>query len=71
MPARTCGGCRTQQAMDWAADYRFGPTAEAVRCPACGTVWGVRQRRRTPATASDPWVHARVHTTASAWAAQR
>lgn len=71
MATRICGGCRTQQTMEWSADYRFGPNAEAVRCPACGAVWGVRQRRRTPAATADRWVHARVHTAASAWAAQR
>ena len=31
--------------MTWQVDLRFGPGAEAARCPLCGAVWGVRVRR--------------------------
>ena len=34
--------------MEWAPDIAFGPRAESVRCPVCGTVWGVRERRPGP-----------------------
>lgn len=32
--------------MEWRADISFGPDAESARCPVCGTVWGVRARRK-------------------------
>lgn len=47
MSARWCGHCRSQQIMEWTADVTFGPGAESARCPACGAMWGVRERRRT------------------------
>ena len=48
MSARWCGHCRSQQTINWTVDVAFGPGAESARCPGCETVWGVRERRRTP-----------------------
>lgn len=43
-----CSRCRTARPIEWAPDTAFGPRAESARCPWCGTVWGVRERRRGP-----------------------
>ena len=47
MSTRWCGRCRSLQTIDWQVDHTFGAAAEAARCPACGAVWGVRERRKT------------------------
>lgn len=48
MSTRWCGRCRAQREIEWRTDFSFGPRAESARCPACGTVWGVRERRPGP-----------------------
>jgi hypothetical protein len=48
MSTRWCGRCRAQREIEWSADISFGPRAESARCPACGAVWGVRERRKGP-----------------------
>jgi len=60
MAIRTCGHCRTQQAIEWIADYRFGAGAEAARCPLCGAVWGVRTRRKSLLDTPALWAQARA-----------
>jgi Zn-finger nucleic acid-binding protein len=44
--------------MEWVKDRTFGPEAESARCPRCGGVWGVRERRR-PAVARRKAVYGR------------
>lgn len=46
MGERWCGRCRTVRPIEWQEDIAFGPRAESARCPICGTVWGVRDRRK-------------------------
>jgi hypothetical protein len=48
MSTRWCGRCRMQREIEWGADFSYGPRAESARCPACGTLWGVRERRPGP-----------------------
>ncbi len=51
MGERWCGCCRAWRPIEWQEDFSFGPRAESARCPACGAVWGVRDRRKVPAEA--------------------
>ena len=54
MDLRRCSPCRTFYEMAWLSDIAFGPRAESVRCPVCGSVWGVRVRRRADLAAPVP-----------------
>ncbi|MER3419445.1 MAG: hypothetical protein C4290_02495 [Chloroflexota bacterium] len=54
MGERWCGRCRVWRPIEWREDFSFGPRAESARCPVCGTVWGVRDRRKVPAEALLP-----------------
>ncbi len=49
MGERWCGRCRAPRPIEWQEDITFGPRAESARCPVCGAVWGVRDRRKVPA----------------------
>jgi hypothetical protein len=51
MGDRWCGRCRAPRPIEWQEDVAFGPRAESARCPVCGTVWGVRERRKVPTEA--------------------
>jgi hypothetical protein len=53
MTGRWCSRCRTERPIEWSADAAFGPRAESARCPVCGTVWGVRDRRPSAYTAGE------------------
>ncbi len=47
MAERWCARCRANRTIEWEIDLSAGPNSESARCPACGTVWGTRARRRT------------------------
>jgi hypothetical protein len=46
MGIRWCGRCSLAREIEWEPDFAFGPNAESARCPWCGAVWGVRERRK-------------------------
>ncbi len=45
MAERWCVRCRSARPIEWSVDLSFGPRSESARCPTCGTIWGVRERR--------------------------